>query len=86
VDAGTATDLTSTSSYPAGTVVDIQAIANPSFEFVNWTASAGIIGNATAATTTFTIPTQNVTVTANFVTQFARGSGTAYDPYQINEE
>jgi uncharacterized repeat protein (TIGR02543 family) len=63
---GTATDLTNTSPYTAGTGVNIQAAANPGYRFVNWTAPAGTFGNATAATTTFTMPAQNVTVTANF--------------------
>jgi len=63
---GTATDLTNTSPYTAGTGVNIQAAANPGYRFVNWTAPAGTFGNATAATTTFTMPAQNATVTARF--------------------
>ncbi len=63
---GTATDLTNASPYAAATVVNIQAGANPGYRFVNWTAPAGTFGNVTAATTTFTMPAQNVTVTANF--------------------
>jgi len=64
---GTATDLTGTSPYAAGTVVSISAVAAAGYQFVNWTAPAGTFGNATAAATTFTMPAQNVTVTANFV-------------------
>ena len=64
--AGTTTP-TGTTSYPAGTVVNIQAVANAPYQFVNWTAPAGGFANATAATTTFTMPAQDVTVTANFV-------------------
>jgi len=63
---GTATDLTGTSPYAAGTVVSISAVAAAGYEFVNWTAPAGTFGNATAAATTFTMPAQNVTVTAHF--------------------
>jgi len=63
---GMATDLTNTSPYAEDTEVNIQAVANPGYRFVNWTAPAGTFGNATAATTTFTMPAQNVTVTANF--------------------
>jgi len=63
---GTATDLTNDSPYAEDTEVNIQAVANPGYRFVNWTAPAGTFGNATAATTTFTMPAQNVTVTANF--------------------
>ena len=63
---GTATDLTGGSPYTAGTVVSIQAAANPSYSFVSWSAPAGQFANTVAATTTFTMPAQNVIVTANF--------------------
>ena len=64
---GTATDLTNASPYAAGTVVSIKAEAAAGYRFVNWTATAGTFGNANAAETTFTMPAQSVTVTANFV-------------------
>jgi hypothetical protein len=64
---GTATDLTGGSPYLANTSVNIQAVANPGYAFANWSAPAGAFGNPAAATTTFTMPAQNVTVTANFV-------------------
>ena len=63
---GTATDLTNASPYAAGTEVSIKAVANSGYRFVNWTAPAGTFGNATSRQTTFTMPAQNVTVTANF--------------------
>jgi hypothetical protein len=64
---GTATDLTDGSPYAEGAVVSIKAQADEGYEFANWTASAGIFGNVTAAETTFAMPAQNVTVTAHFV-------------------
>jgi uncharacterized repeat protein (TIGR02543 family) len=64
---GNATDLTNASPYEEGTVVNITAAAAPGYRFGNWTATAGEFGNATATETTFTMPAQNVTVTANFV-------------------
>ena len=68
VGGGTATDLTNASPYAAGPGVSIRAVANPGYRFVNWSAPAGTFGgNATASVTTFTMPYQNVTVTANFV-------------------
>jgi uncharacterized repeat protein (TIGR02543 family) len=69
VGGGTAIDLTGASPYLAGAVVSIQAVANSTagYQFASWTASAGTFADATAAQTTFTIPAQNVTVTAHFV-------------------
>jgi len=63
---GNATDLTNASPYLAGTVVNIKAQPAPGYAFGNWTATGGEFGNATVAETTFTMPAQNVTVTANF--------------------
>jgi hypothetical protein len=63
---GTATDLTNESPYTEGTEVNIKAEANEGYEFLNWTAPTGVFGNVTATETTFTMPAQNVTVTANF--------------------
>jgi len=48
------------------TVVSISAAAEECYEFVNWTAPAGTFGDANVEVTTFTMPAQNVTVTANF--------------------
>jgi len=69
VGEGIAIDLTGASPYLAGTVVSIQAVANSTvgYQFRSWTAPAGTFANATAAQTTFTIPAQDVTVTAHFV-------------------
>ena len=64
---GWATDLTNASPYPAGTVVSIQAATTQGGEFLSWTASAGTFANASTAHTTFTMPAQDVTVTANLV-------------------
>jgi hypothetical protein len=63
---GNATDVTSASPYPAGVQVSIQAVAASGYHFANWTAPAGSFANASSATTTFTMPGQDVTVTANF--------------------
>jgi uncharacterized repeat protein (TIGR02543 family) len=64
--AGNATDLTNASPYAAGVGVSIKAVAEPGYHFVNWTAPAGGFTNPNSATTTFTMPAQAVTVTANF--------------------
>jgi len=64
---GNATDETNTSPYAAGTVVNITAVADTCYQFVNWSAPEGTFDNENAAETTFTMPAQDVTVTANFI-------------------
>jgi uncharacterized repeat protein (TIGR02543 family) len=66
VGGGTATDLSNASPYTAGTGVTIKAVAATGYQFGNWSAPAGTFANANAAQTTFTMPAQGVTVTANF--------------------
>ena len=63
---GTATDLTSTPPYAEGVAVSIRAVAAEGYRFVNWTAPAGTFADANAAETSFTMPGEDVTVTANF--------------------
>jgi Leucine-rich repeat (LRR) protein len=53
--------------YTAGTPVAITATPTVGYSFVNWTAPEGSFTNANSASTTFTMPAQSVTVTANFV-------------------
>ena len=96
---GNATDLTNAAPYAAGVGVNIQAVAAAGYHFVSWTAPAGGFANPNSATTTFTMPAQDVTVTANFevggeytLTMAASPimGGTAYDvtgasPYNEGE-
>jgi hypothetical protein len=63
---GTATDETGAGAYEEDDLVSIRAQAATGYRFVNWTAPAGSFANANAAETTFTMPGQDVTVTANF--------------------
>jgi Divergent InlB B-repeat domain/The GLUG motif len=84
VGGGAATDLTNASPYAAGTEVSIEAAANSGYWFVSWTAPAGTFANADTPETTFIMPTQDVTIIANFEpAEFHGGTGTAEDPYQI---
>ena len=64
---GTATDETNESPYEEGTAVSIKAVAAAGYQFVSWEAPAGIFADANAAETTFTMPDDDITVTANFV-------------------
>ena len=96
---GNATDETKTSPYAAGVQVSIKALPAAGYRFINWTAPAGSFTNASSAQTTFTMPAQDVTVTANFeegveynLTMAASPimGGTAYDvsgtsPYNQGE-
>ena len=69
-DAGTANYYTGSGTYTAGTKVNISAEAADGYGFFNWTSSAtedlfsGWIHKF--STTSFTMPAENVTVTANF--------------------
>jgi uncharacterized repeat protein (TIGR02543 family) len=63
---GNATDLSNSSPYEAGVGVSIKAVAAAGYHFVSWTAPAGSFASATAEQTTFTMPAQDITVTANF--------------------
>lgn len=68
---GTTTPPAGSYQYEAGTAVNIRAIANAGHAFSHWSvtpAGAGTFGNVNAAETTFTMPPQNITVTANFIT------------------
>ncbi len=66
VGGGTATDVTGASPYAEGAEVSIKAVAEEGYQFVNWTATAGTFDDAAAEDTTFTMPGQAATVTANF--------------------
>jgi len=63
---GTATDQTGAACYKEGDIVAIRALATDCYHFVSWTAPAGVLADAYAAETGFTMPGQPVTVTANF--------------------
>lgn len=65
-DSGTAVDSTNSSPYVAGTVVGLRAAAAPGYHFVSWSASAGSFSDESMAETTFTMPAQDVTITASF--------------------
>jgi hypothetical protein len=94
---GTSSDVTGQSPYEYQETVSISASPNSGYEFSHWSAPAGSFGNASSSSTNFTMPAQNVTVTANFeeiptytLTMADDGNGTSSDetdqsPYE-NEE
>jgi hypothetical protein len=64
---GNAIDVGHKGAYAANATVRIKAEPAAGYGFGNWTADAPVtFGNATAKETTFTMPPQNVTVTAHF--------------------
>jgi uncharacterized repeat protein (TIGR02543 family) len=84
---GTATDTSGDSPYASGTIVNISATPSSGYSFVSWTDSPadGTFGSTTSATTTYTMPAQAETVTANFeantyTVTFASQGGSAPEP------
>ncbi len=63
---GTATDVTGKDRYEAGEVVTIRAVPTARYDFSHWSAPAGSFANANVQGTRFTMPAQDVIVTANF--------------------
>jgi uncharacterized repeat protein (TIGR02543 family) len=59
-------DVTGASPYMEGEVVSIQSEPASGYQFVSWTALAVDFDDETAEETTFTMPAQNVVVTARF--------------------
>lgn len=63
---GSESATTGAGSYEAGAEVLIDAGAKEGYRFVGWTSDAGEFANAAAARTVFTMPGEDVTVTANW--------------------
>ena len=83
---GVGVGATGAGSYFDGVRVDVSAGTQPGKQFVNWTADkpSVIFNDANSPATFFTMPAENVEVTANFEVQTnLTGSGTEGDPYQI---
>ena len=87
---GTATDETGTSPYAGGAAVNIKAVPAPCYRFANWTAAAGGFIDPAATDTTFTMPAQDVTITAHFEAEGANATvllvvnGDLYDQIREN--
>ena len=72
--------VTGAGLYEAGQQVNISALANPGWEFVNWTDNGVIVSEL--AVFTYTMPAEDVTLTANFVEEqvgFTCGTSTVTD-------
>ncbi|MFW5782514.1 MAG: InlB B-repeat-containing protein, partial [Candidatus Muiribacteriaceae bacterium] len=96
---GTASDTTGEGPYNVGETVDIEAVADVGYRFVNWTGDTAGMDDVDAAATTITMPAEDATVEANFevdpaqtfnLTVNAGANGTASDttgegPYNVGE-
>jgi len=60
------TTPTGTTQHEEGAVVNVAATPGTDYVFVNWTATVGAVAAPDAASTTYTMPGQAVTLTANF--------------------
>ncbi|KJS13869.1 MAG: hypothetical protein VR67_02010 [Peptococcaceae bacterium BRH_c8a] len=82
---GTVTDNTNAGPYTAGSVISLTAAASVGYQFVNWTA--GDIKVSSDATFDYIMPAADTSLVGNFApetpTDFAGGSGTESDPYQV---
>jgi len=58
--------VTGSGEYEQGAVVTITATPIPGYDFVNWTGDTGSISNDNVASTTVTMPVNNITLVANF--------------------
>lgn len=83
--AGTAIDLTDEGPYEQGTVISIEASPALGWVFAGWSAPAGSFAAPGSARTTFTMPGQRVTMTANFE-QPVREGGAWVDEIVISQE
>ena len=69
--------------YPAGEVVNIDAGSRSNYRFDGWTSSnGGSFADASSASTTFTMPAADTTITAAW-SYIGGGGGSSYDYYTI---
>ena len=72
---GSEAETTGAGSYEAGTEVAIDAGTRSGYDFAGWTSTAGSFADASAAQTTFTMPAEDVTITANWKEKPSTPSG-----------
>lgn len=70
---------TSGNTVASGAIVTLTATAGTDYEFSSWTVSGATVADASSATTTFTMGTSAVTVSASFT---STGGGST-DPYYV---
>ena len=72
--------------YAEGTVIQINAGTRPNYRFTGWTSSdGGVFADASNASTTFTMPASDTTVTANWQYNGSSGGGGTTAPTYRDE-
>ena len=72
-------------TYPASEVVNINAGSRSNYRFDGWTSSnGGSFADASSASTSFTMPAANTTITANW--RYIGGGGSTTDYYRLTFE
>ena len=72
-------------TYPASEVVNINAGSRSNYRFDGWTSSnGGSFDDASSASTSFTMPAANTTITANW--RYIGGGGSTTDYYRLTFE
>ena len=85
VDLNGGSGSTTGDTYPAGEVVNINAGSRSNYRFDGWTSSnGGSFADASSASTTFTMPAANTTITAAW--SYIGGGGSTTDYYRLTFE
>lgn len=75
---GSEAETTGAGEYEAGEQVTLDAGSRFGYAFAGWTATAGALADPDAAQTTFTMPAEDVTVTAAWTAVSSSGGSAAY--------
>ena len=76
---------TTCGEYAEGAVVNIDAGSRSNYRFAGWTSTnGGAFADASSASTTFTMPAANTTITANW--RYIGGGGSTTDYYRLTFE
>ena len=72
--------ITSGNAIASGTSITLTATAGTGYEFTSWTVTGATVADASSATTTFTMGTSPVTISANFT---STGGGGSFTPFNV---
>ncbi len=78
---GTVTPLITSENRMPGTVINLSAVPNPGYRFLEWNGSG--VAEINQPSTTLTVANQDVSVTAYFTPDFYSGDGSATTPFLV---